>query len=201
MQSSSLNTTHLHALIDRLRQGDQAARDELIRMVQGRLQRLAKRMLGDFPAVRRHTETLGLLDNCLLRMLNALQSVQPASTRDFFRLAAVQMRRELLNLAAQLSRRREVPWENPQGAESDVGLDVVDHRAVPVEHLEQWCRFHEEVAALPVEQVEVVCLIFYHGWTRIQIGELLGIDERTVRRRWHAALLHLTDTLGELPPL
>jgi hypothetical protein len=109
MQPPSLHTSELQELVARLQQGDVAARDELIRRTQGRLERLARRILGDFPSVRRHTETLELFNGCLLRMLKAMQAVHFQATRDFFNLAAVQMRRELLNLAQQVSRRREAP--------------------------------------------------------------------------------------------
>jgi DNA-directed RNA polymerase specialized sigma24 family protein len=47
-----------------------------------------------------------------------------------------------------------------------------------------------------VEEREVVCLTFYHGWTQMQIAELFQVDERTIRRRWRAAVLKLTEALG-----
>jgi DNA-directed RNA polymerase specialized sigma24 family protein len=46
----------------------------------------------------------------------------------------------------------------------------------------------------------VVGLTFYHGWKQGQIAELLGVDVRTVRRRWHTAVLKLQQALqGQLP--
>lgn len=199
MRPPSLHTGELQALAARLRQGDEAARDELIRRAQGRLERLARRILGSFPSVRRHTETLELLNACLLRMLRALQTVHFASTRDFYSLAAVQMRRELLDLARQVSRRREAPQRALDAGDSAAQFDTVDPSTASTERLELWGRFHEEVAALPTEQREVVGLAFYHGWTHAQIAELLGVDERTVRRYWAAAILQLSQKLGQFP--
>jgi RNA polymerase sigma-70 factor (ECF subfamily) len=67
------------------------------------------------------------------------------------------------------------------------------------EELERWRAFHEAVERLPTEEREVVSLIFYHGCTRVQVAELLQVDERTVRRRWRAAMLTLHDLLAETP--
>jgi RNA polymerase sigma factor (sigma-70 family) len=46
--------------------------------------------------------------------------------------------------------------------------------------------FHAAVEQLPDAEREVVELTFYHGLTQPEIAELLGVDERTVRRRWRA---------------
>jgi RNA polymerase sigma factor (sigma-70 family) len=40
---------------------------------------------------------------------------------------------------------------------------------------------------LPLEEREVVGLIYYHGWTQQQIAELFNVSVRTVRRRWDTA--------------
>jgi RNA polymerase sigma factor (sigma-70 family) len=77
---------------------------------------------------------------------------------------------------------------------------AVAESATPVEELELWQRFHAAVEELPSEEREVVGLAFYHGWTQAQIGELIGVDERTIRRRWHRACLRLAEQLdGRLP--
>jgi DNA-directed RNA polymerase specialized sigma24 family protein len=48
----------------------------------------------------------------------------------------------------------------------------------------------------------VFSLSFYHAWTQQQIAELLGVTERTVRRRWQAACLELNRLVGgQLPGL
>ena len=51
--------------------------------------------------------------------------------------------------------------------------------------------FHEGVACLPAEEREVVSLIFYHGWTQVEVADLFQINERTVRRPWESALVKL----------
>src|SRR4051794_30107707 len=79
--------------------GDSAALDALLRHTGDRLTRLAHRMLGEFPRVRRWTETADIVQNASLRLVQALRAVQPDSPRAFFALAALQIRRELIDLA------------------------------------------------------------------------------------------------------
>lgn len=51
-----------------------------------------------------------------------------------------------------------------------------------------------------VECREAFGLAFYHGWEQKQVAELFGVDGRTVRRRYRAAVEKLTEALGgELP--
>ena len=64
-----------------------------------RLQTLAHVMLRDYPRVKRWEETADVLQNALIRLHRALQTVIPPSPRDFFRLATLQIRRELVDLA------------------------------------------------------------------------------------------------------
>src|ERR1700722_1336874 len=106
MDPSSVHTTELHAWLDRIKAGDLAAREELLRSLCARLERLARKMLSHFPSVRHWAETCDVQQNAVLRLLRALEQVRPESVRDFFGLAAEQMRRELLDLARQASRAR-----------------------------------------------------------------------------------------------
>ena len=64
--------------------------------------------------------------------------------------------------------------------------------------MEKWCAFHEAVERLPVEQREVVGLIYYHGWTQAEVAEHLGVSKRTVQRHWAAAMLKLHALLKDL---
>lgn len=194
MSDSSFATIYLHNCIARWRDGDRTAADALLRACASRLDRLARKMLRDFPAVRGWAETADVVQGACLRLLTALRSIQPASTREFFGLSALQIRRELLDLAHAQSRRKAVDLE-------EAGSDIAEAPA-ETEELEVWCRFHEAVEELPAEQREVVSLVYYHGWTQMQVAELLGISERTVRRHWVSAsrlLCHALD--GQLPPV
>jgi RNA polymerase sigma-70 factor (ECF subfamily) len=187
------HTAQLHRWLDRMQAGDLSAREELLRSLGDRLERLARKMLGRFPDVRRWVETDDVLQNSLLRLLRALRDVRPPCMRDFFGLAAEQMRRELLDLA------RHYYGPHGQGANhasNGPGTEPADPDEGP-EELERWYAFHQEVGRLPNEEREVVGLIFYHGWTQAEVAELFQVSERTIRRRWEAALVKLHRTLKE----
>lgn len=182
---------HLSGLVVRLRAGDDAAREELIRASLDRLDRLARKMLRRFPRVRRWEETADVLQLALVRLDRALREVVPGSSREYFALAAEQVRRVLLDLVRQHHGAHGVGRNH----ESDPGHDVPDGADDPAE-LDRWAAFHEAVAGLPAEQREVFMLSFYHDWTQAQIAEMFGVGERTVRRRWQAAGLELGRRLG-----
>jgi RNA polymerase sigma-70 factor (ECF subfamily) len=158
-------------------------------------------MLRGFPAVRGLAETADVLQGSLLRLLNTLRRLQPDSTRHFFNLAAVHVRRELLDLARRFRGDKFCPLA-PAGPTSDSHPDALSQEAeAPAEDdMDCWCRFHEAVDQLPPEEREVMGLAFYHGWTQGQMAELFQVDERTVRRRWQSACLRLNRLVGDKLP-
>jgi RNA polymerase sigma-70 factor (ECF subfamily) len=192
------STTQLQNCIERLKAGDPTARDELLKHSCERLRRLARRMLQDFTRVKRWEDTDDVLQNALLRLVRALQAVPPASVQEFFRLAATQIRRELLDLARR--------YYGPEGLgrkhESDAGGGVA--AALPYEpanttfdpsRLAAWSEFHQRIEALPSEERVVFDLLWYQGLTRAEAAAVLGVSEATVKRRWLAARLRLQDDL------
>ncbi len=54
-----------------------------------------------------------------------------------------------------------------------------------------------EVARLPVQEREIVDLIYYHGWTQAQAAELFHVNVRTVRRWWESALVKLHRAMND----
>ena len=203
MSEPSLHSVQLQGLLELLRAGDRRARDELVRRTCHRLERLARKMLRGFPNVRRFADTGDVLNSALMRLLHTLEKVEPATTREFFGLAAEHVRRELIDLARHhAAQRRAADRVVSLGAGPSAGddLDVPDAARDGADELETWCRFHQEVEKLPVREREVVGLKIYHGWTEKQIGELFDKDERTVRRWWREACVKLGDALGgEIP--
>jgi RNA polymerase sigma-70 factor (ECF subfamily) len=141
-----------------------------------------------------------VVQEALLRLLRALRAVTPQTTRDFFNLAAEQVRRQLLDLARRHRRGAARPLNLPGDSSGD-GVTPADP-CPPHDDLERWAMFHAAVDNLPAEQREVIGLTFYHGWTQGQIADLFGVDERTIRRRWQSACRNLDKALGgQLPGL
>jgi RNA polymerase sigma-70 factor (ECF subfamily) len=202
MSDSSVDTVRIHRCVERWQAGDPQAADDLFRAVGARLEHITRNMLRGFPAVRDLAETADVLQGSLLRLLNTLRHLRPESTRHFFNLAAVHVRRELLDLARRFSARgfpRPAPGDS---ADDSAGAGPVQAAEAPAEDadLDLWCRFHEAVDRLPAEEREVVGLVFYHGWKQAQIAALFQVDERTVRRRWQSACLRLNQLVGEKLP-
>lgn len=194
--SNPFDTSILNNLLDRARGGDETARDDLIRRCEHRLELLTRKMLRDYPTVRRWEETGDVFQNAALRLVRALNAVTPSNTREFFGLAAEQIRRELIDLARH--------YRGPLGhgrnlvdATPDLSGGVAFDPAAPSsDDLDRWTSFHEEVHRLPAEEREVFMLSFYQGWTQVEIAGLFQVDERTIRRRWQAASVRLGEALG-----
>jgi RNA polymerase sigma factor (sigma-70 family) len=193
----SLKTTELQDLVDRIQAGDRHAADALVRRSAERLENLARKMLRDFPAVRRWEQTGDVLQNSLARLLRTLREVTPNSVAGFFRLAAQSVRRELLDMA----RHYAGPWSGAANHESlpDGSAPHPYWAAAPAEvrNLERWAAFHEAVERLPEEERGLIELGFYEGLARDEIARVLGVDERTVRRRWNRATRRLAEALGD----
>ncbi len=198
MAELDAQTTVLVQLLERMKQGDREARDELVRAFQARLELLGRKMLHNYPGVGRWVEASDVLQGSLMRLLCALESVQPESTRAFFGLAAEQIRRELLDLARHLYGSQGL-GANYASAAADPGSSRpgIEPADPGDDNLERWCRFHEEVEKLAAQEREVVGLIYYHGWTRAQVAELFQVNVRTVRRWWESALVKLHHELQD----
>jgi RNA polymerase sigma-70 factor (ECF subfamily) len=198
MADPPFDSAQLNGWLDRIRAGDPAARDELLRACQGRLEHLARRMLRRYPTVRRWADTGDVFQGAALRLLRSLYAVPVADTRGFLNLAAANVRRELLDLARHFGGPRGVGANhasNPDGPVPDRPAADPD----PAD-LDRWAAFHAAVDRLPADEREVFGLTYYHGWPQARIAALCGVDERTVRRRWRRAAEALHALLGgDLP--
>ncbi|HJZ60435.1 MAG TPA: sigma-70 family RNA polymerase sigma factor [Gemmataceae bacterium] len=168
-----------------LAEGAAAALDDLLRRCANRLEGMARQMLRRYPAIARWEETGDVLQNALVRLVRALREVSPAATREFFGLAAEQLRRVLLDLARHYRGAHGLDRNHASGFHAPGGPVAADP-APGLADLDWWAAFHEAVEHLPAEDREVFMLTFYHGWEQKPIAELFGVDERSVRRRWKA---------------
>jgi RNA polymerase sigma-70 factor (ECF subfamily) len=197
--------TPMQTCLNRLRDGDFAARAELLRLSQERLQILTRRMLRRFPGVRRWEQSDDVLNKVLLRLHRALEQVTFESTRDFLAIAAEHLRRELLDLARHYFGPNGIGANHatPAAGRAGFALDALDARAAaaddPVTQA-SWHELHEKVAALPREVREIVDLHWYHGLTHPEVAALLDMSVRTVRRRWDTARLLLAEMLRDDSP-
>jgi RNA polymerase sigma-70 factor (ECF subfamily) len=160
-------------------------------------------MLRDFPRVHRWEQTDDVLQGAALRLLRTLTDVQPADAADFFRLAGLNVRRELLDLAKHYygplglgAHHATVEQRPDQSATSAQRNEPADASDDGPERLAAWTEFHQQVERLPEEEREVFSLLWYQGLTQAEAAEVLGVSDRTIKRRWQTARLHLHDALG-----
>ena len=198
-----MNTARLHQLVDRFREGDREAANDLIRAALGRMQALARDALQRSRIARRWADSDDVLQNALLRLQGALREVRPESTRAFFGFAAEMIRRELIDLVRRFSGPEGLAanlesnahrFDSAGGARPDLEpLAPVE----PPDHLEQWEAFHRAVEHLDSEMSEVFRLRYYHEMGNEQIADLLDINVRTVRRRYRKACERLAPHLEQ----
>lgn len=170
--------------------------DRLIRHTCERLRAMARDQLRRFPVVGRWEETDDVLQNVLIRLTNALRTMQPRPTTSlhYYRLAARHLRWELLDLAARhngacgFAANHDTDWKRDQAGQS---LDQTPCPASGDEDLEQWTRFHKLVADLPPDLHDVVDLHFYHGMGFEEVAKRLGIEPDEARTRWARAVMRL----------
>jgi RNA polymerase sigma factor (sigma-70 family) len=194
-------TTEARDLLDRLRAGDNSARDRLIELAQGRFVALARAMLRRYPQVRRWEQTDDLLQAALLRLHRSLAEVRPEGVKHFDSLAAVQIRRELIDLARHYQGPEGLGANHhTDGASPDSRLGQIAERLGKPETLEDWSAFHEAVDRLPEEERQIMDLLWYRGMTHAQAAEALDVATKTVQRRWVSARLMIRNALhGERP--
>jgi RNA polymerase sigma-70 factor (ECF subfamily) len=201
------HSTAIQCQLDHLIAGDESARAALLECTGTRLRRLAHRMLStDFRRIRRWEETDDITQNALLRLDRALRAVVPPTPRDFFRLAARIIRNELIRLARHyygpygLGRHHATP----AGRDGAAGQPEPESDPSDLTHepgrLAAWTELHCQAAALPDSAREVFDLLYYDGLTQAEAAEVLGVSERTIKRRWADARRTLFDALdGRLP--
>lgn len=182
----------IEACIQKLAAGDLSARDELISLACGRMQRLAHRMLKTFPTVRRWEETDDVVQNAAMRLYRALGQMVPQDARRFAGLAAIQIRRELLDLAKKHSAagsyaaNHETNYKRG-GDEFRAKVDLIADQSHSLDDLGRWSRLHEAAAELPEEERELFHLVWYLGLTQDEASKVIGRSTRTVKRRWESA--------------
>lgn len=181
----------------------EAAKAALITSVVDWMRSLARRMLDGSPGIRRWTETDDVVQGGCLRLYRALGAVTVKDPQHFVRLAALQIRRELIDMSRRLG--------NPESfaANHDTGIGAADSHVLdtggddPADEttrLGEWTRFHEVADALPEPERDLFGMVWYVGLSQEEIAELLGCSPRTVRRRWDEVKRRFTAAFGGSPP-
>lgn len=176
-------------LLQRVSDGDAAARDTLFAALYQDLRKLARSRL-------RQNETITLLDTTslvhesYLRYLNARQ-LAFTDRGKFFAYAASVMR----SIVVDEVRKRHA--ERRGGSAEHVELDTESVGALAADD-DQIMRVHEaldDLAALDPRLARVVEMRYFAGLSETEIADALGVTERTVRRDWDKARTLLFEAL------
>lgn len=176
--------TSLTQLIEQVGAGDREARDELFAAAYSELRKLAhSRLRGGSSSTM--LQTTALVHESYLR-LNSGQ-LRFEDRRAFFAYAAKVMRSVIVDSV----RTRQA--ERRGGGVAELTLDTQVAADLPSGEAEI---LHVHEALLALEQAEprlatVVEMRYFGGYSEIEIGETLGLTERTVRRDWEKARLLL----------
>ena len=120
-------------------------------------------------------------------------------------MAALQIRRELIDQVRRHFGPEGIGANHASNAPGDSSgstpsepYDAPQSTYDPVK-LAGWAEFHEQVDLLPDDERSAFDLIWYQGLTQADAAEILGISERTLKRRWLAARLSLGHALEGIP--
>ena len=190
-------THKLNLLLERVRAGDARAKNDLLGRVCQRLEELVRRQLKSFPAVHRWEQTEDVLQGVLLRLSRALDAVAVQDLKHFFALSGEMIRRELIDLKRHycgpegIAPHHSTEAVNPQRTTQAGQVENASSDTLDPEKLAWWSEFHQKVAQMDPELLEVVNLLWYQGLEQEEAAEVLGVSSKTISRRWREARMHL----------
>jgi RNA polymerase sigma factor (sigma-70 family) len=187
------HTTALNQRLIEFNSGDLEAREKIIAHTCERLRLLTRQMLRSFPNVSRWSQTDDVLQNAMIRLHKSLAQVKLELPKQFYGLAATHIRRELIDLARHFNGAEGV-GANHDTNDGEPIKQIADTSYRP-ETIECWSEFHTAVEQLPEEQQAVVGLLWYEGMSQPEASQVLGVSLATIKRRWQAARLQLSEQL------
>jgi RNA polymerase sigma factor (TIGR02999 family) len=180
-------------LLRRANGGDKTALDSVYTSLYPDLKRVARAALhrqGRADSM----QTTVLVHESFLRFLGS-KDLRLEDRRHFFAYAAKTMRNLIIDSA------REQLAECRGAGARHVTLGAVDAMpAVDLSQSDELLRVHavlREFEAIDPELAELVEMRYFGGYTEIEVAQLLGVTERTVRRRWDKARSWLFLALSE----
>lgn len=176
-------------LIERARDGDAAAFDQIFKLLYPELRGVAHRRLSR--NVRDDAfETTALVNECYLKLVRR-GSLTPGDRAHFLAYAATVMRSIIVDAA------RQAQAEKHGGDADHVPLDTHLVATLPgaaAEIIDVHAAL-EELARMDARLARVVEMRYFGGMSDEEIAEALDLSDRTVRRDWEKARLLLAHAL------
>lgn len=176
-------------LLQRVREEKPGAREDLFEALYPELKRIARARLAGHVRVDAMQTTV-LVHECFLKLI-ASPNLSPADRAQFLSYAAHTMRSVIVDAVRSSRRERrggDVPHV-PLDTETSAQIAVVEDEILDIDAA------LAELARVDMRLVQVVEMRFFAGMTDAQIGQVLGVTDRTVRRDWEKARLLLAAAL------
>jgi RNA polymerase sigma factor (TIGR02999 family) len=180
-------TRILNAIAD----GDAHAAQDLLPLVYEELRKLAAAKMANESAG--HTlQPTALVHEAWLRLAGDDANVQFANRAHFFAAAAEAMRRILIERARRKGAgKRGGDWQRIDLDQVDIATDADDDTLLLVNET------LEKLAQEDGKAAEVVKLRFFGGLTLEEVGQVLGVTDRTAKRYWAYARAWLFDEMRQ----
>jgi RNA polymerase sigma factor (TIGR02999 family) len=177
VSTSPGDVTHL---LHELKQGNKEAENHLIPLIYRELRRIAAiHLKGE--ARCRSMQATALVHEAYLRLIG-IREIDWQSRSHFFAVAATLMRRILVDHArTAYAQKRGKGWDP---VSLDEAVLPAPERASEILALDEAL---SKLATLDERQSKIVELRFFAGMNENEVGDALGISERTVKRDWRIA--------------
>lgn len=177
---------NLTALLNAAQLGDQDARDTTILVVYRELYRIASNLIRQ--ERKNHTlQPTALVNEAYLRLFEGLP-IELQNRGQFYRIAATQMRRILVDHARKRNAQKRGGGEPAENINSEIhgekGSLTLEDLISLDEALTDFMRLYSRAGS-------VVELRYFCGMTELQAAEILGISVSTVKREWEFARVWL----------
>jgi RNA polymerase sigma-70 factor (ECF subfamily) len=192
-------------LLNRLQHDEksQEIKDQLISLAYLRLQQLAHRILYAYDRQKLDEETHGLVAEAYLRLNRSLDDLKPETVRQFFGLAALQMRRHLLDKLRAIHGRGELKRPKVTSLTPNAQDSSAFEMGIPnPESGSDWTSLDVLESLDKLEERQRECLVMQHwyGFTHQEIANLLGVSTKTVQRTTNLAFIQLNELLKSYRP-
>lgn len=180
---SAVHTAEITVLLERVRDGDARARDELLPLVYRDLEAIARAYVS--PTVT--LEPRGLVHELYLRL--ARSPIDARDRKHFFTIAALAMRQ----IVADRARRRHAAKRGGDAMRvtlSELAGPQAGHDVLAIEDA------LAKLEALSPRQARIVELRCLVGMSVSEVADVLGISERTVQADWRVARAWLVRELA-----